>query len=145
MNSTPDQIQAMIELIAKLLGWKKMCCDNQLKYPHWHVKEQCFLGGGPPNWPGDQNASYKLPPSELDEEALGLKMKEAFDYYQPSVEKLISAYYESLFWLYVVKGYRWVECENMCVDGLYQPTPDPESTTKCPCSGQGGKFVKEKP
>ncbi len=126
-NPRPDQIQAMTELITELLGWKKMCCDNQLKYPHWHVKEQCFLGGGPPNWPGDRRESYEL----LKDYNINFKSS-----------AVISAYDESMLFL-ELKGYRWVECENMCVDGLYQPTPDPESTTKCPCNGQGGKFVKE--
>ena len=121
-NPSPDQIQAMKELITKLLGWKKMCCDNQLKYPHWHVKEQCFLGGGPPNWLGDRNASYKL-------------IEDLFRPYQDERDAL-SAEEECMLYIRD-KGYRWETCDSC--EG--QPHGVSEDCTDC--NGQGGKFVKE--
>ena len=153
---TPDQIQAMTELIAKLLGWTALRVvkgvlfglrpEDAGKNVLWEAKV--------PNWPGDRNASYELPVKAGDRDYFIAASQIAANHNFPCrlldlVQPLLwPAYWESLAWL-LYKGYRWVECDSCGGKGKI-PVINNKAHLQygmkmpCPaCNGQGGKFVKE--
>ncbi len=105
-NPTPDQIQAMKELITELLGWTDHTdgCDfenpptSHPKVPHWDIPNEktpqwpgYIYPEALPNWPGDRRESYEL----LKDYNINFKSS-----------AVISAYDESMIFI-ELKGYRW--------------------------------------
>ncbi len=146
MNSTPDQIQAMTELIAKLLGWTELNIDEDVDLLVGLEPKGDSVFRVPPNWPGDRNASKDLSVEDMEKFTYFI---EAVSIWGPIPEggrdPRLSAEKECLAWLFY-KGYRWVECgcENVDVcNNEYHEIPCLEDH-HCPniiC--EGGKFVKE--
>ena len=153
---TPDQIQAMTELIAKLLGWMDICepCAKSGDFhgvpPNKADQEKGvyrkIIRKTMPNWPRDRNASYELLHKMNAEDTRNAERKAQVHYRfilqtHPAIE-------ECFIYLWH-EGYRWVECDSCGGKGKI-PVINNKAHLQygmkmpCPaCNGQGGKFVKE--
>ena len=135
-NPTPDQIQAMTELIAELQGWTKIQVYSSGFCPE-------ALGGFPP---GSKN--FKTLPSWLSDRNASLGLIK--DHMRSWYGNALSAYNECIIYLEEIEGYCWVECHTCrgsgkaCKHDKLGFCGNEKHKVPCPaCSGQGGKFVKE--
>ena len=140
MNPTPDQIQAMTELIAKLLGYvwleyihvddtfsgcRALLHPRHLKSSRWRKADMSLPidegGMDFPNWLGSLDAARDLPLEDDPAEWVVFAVKLARIFWGEEVypEKwpdacMILRYTSEqwcLAWL-LYKGYRWVECHT---------------------------------